>query len=92
MDDRNTPQFTTGELLYALDGLKQELGIIRSNVQGLVEKMHDAHAHGDAKEVQHYMDWIVHDAVGFDRLKARQRQVESAIRTLNRLVKAFNPQ
>ena len=92
MDDRNTPQFTTGELLYALDGLKQEQGMIRSNIMGLVENMHSAHARGDAKEVQHYIDWIAHDAVGFDRLKARQRQVDMAIRTLNRLVKAFNQQ
>ena len=89
MDDRNTPQFTIGELLNALDGLKREQGMIRSNVMGLVENMHNANARGDAEDVQHYIDWISHDALGFDRLKARQRQVESAIRTLNRLVKAF---
>ena len=92
MDDRNTPQFTTGELLYALDGLKREQGMVRSNMMGLVENLHSAHARGDAEEVQHYMDWITHDAVGFDRLKARQRQVNMAIRTMNRLVKAFNQQ
>ncbi len=92
MDDRNTPQFTIGELLNALDQLKQEQGMIRSNIMGLVENMHSAHARGDAEEVQHYIDWISHDAVGFDRIKGRQRQVDMAIRTLNRLVKAFNPQ
>ena len=65
MEDRNTPQFTIGELLNALEGLKREQG---------------------------NLDWITYDAMHADRLKARQRQVESAIRTLNRLVKAFNPQ
>jgi hypothetical protein len=92
MEDRNTPQFTIGELLYALDQLKQEEGILRSNIHGLVENMHEANARGGAEEVQHFMDWIVHDAVGFDRIKGRQRQAQSAIRTLNRLVRAFNQQ
>jgi hypothetical protein len=92
MDDRKTPQFTVGELLNALEGLKQEQGMLRSDVMRLVENMHEANARGGAEEVQHCMDWIVHDARRFDRLKGRQRQAESAIRTLNQLVKAFNPQ
>jgi hypothetical protein len=89
MDDRNTPQFTIGELLNALEGLKREQGMTRSHIMGLVENMHSAHARGDAEDLEHHLDWITYDALGFDRLKARQRQVESAIRTLNRLVKAF---
>jgi hypothetical protein len=57
-----------------------------------VENLHEANARGGAEEVQHFMDWIVHDAMHSDRLKARQRQAEHAIRILNRLVKAFNQQ
>ena len=92
MENRNTPEFTTGELLYALDGLKREQGRVRSHIQGLVENLHEANARGGAEEVQHFMDWIVHDAMHSDRLKARQRQAEHAIRILNRLVKAFDQQ
>jgi len=92
MDDRNTPQFTIGELLNALEGLKREQGSIRSNMVILASQIHTHNARKDAENVQHNLDWITYDAMHADRLKARQRQVESAIRTLNRLVKAFNPQ
>lgn len=92
MDDRNIPQFTVGELLNALKGLEQEVGMRRSEIMGLVRNMHEANARGGAEEVQHYLDWIVHDAITFDRLKARQRQAQNSIRILNRLVKAFTSQ
>jgi hypothetical protein len=92
MDDRNTPQFTIGELLNALEGLKREQGSIRSNMVVLAGHIHNDNARKDAESVQNHLDWIAYDAMHASRLKARQRQVESAIRTLNRLVKAFNPQ
>ena len=92
MEDRNTPQFTIGELLNALEGLKREQGSIRSNMVILASQIHTHNSRKDAENVQHNLDWLTYDAMHADRLKARQRQVESAIRTLNRLVKAFNPQ
>ena len=92
MDDRNTPQFTIGELLNALEGLKREQGSIRSNMVVLAGHIHNDNARKDAESVQNHLDWIAYDAMHASRLNARQRQVETAIRTLNRLVKAFNPQ
>jgi hypothetical protein len=85
----NEVQFTTGDLLKAVIALKAEQDKIRSNMVTLAEDIHKANAIGDAEEVQHRLDWITYDAGYADRLKARQRQVHSAIRILNRLVKTY---
>ena len=90
MNDKNEVQFTTGDLLKAIEALKNEQGQIRSNMVVLAGNIHAANTSKDAENVQHHLDWITYDALYADRLKARQRQVDSAIRILNRLVKAYN--
>jgi hypothetical protein len=89
MDDRNTLQFNHEDLTRALVRLEMDIGEIRSDMVTLAGQIHTHNARKDAENVQHNLDWITHSARHMDRLMMRKRQVESAIRILNRLVKAY---
>ena len=89
MDDRNTPQFTIGELLNALEGVKKEVRITRSAMVEQAARITRARDINDAEDLEHHLDWIGFEARRADAMQTRVRQVETAIRTINKFVKYF---